>query len=90
MIDEYIESVLIFAGINIIAAYSFYVPFKTGQISLGQAGFMGIGAYASGIITAKLGLPFPLGLLVGGIAAGSSVSASGFPPCASGASISCC
>ena len=79
MIDEYIESVLIFAGINIIAAYSFYVPFKTGQISLGQAGFMGIGAYASGIITAKLGLPFPLGLLVGGIAAGIIGIGVGFP-----------
>ncbi len=46
MFDEYIESVLIFTGIHIIAAYSFYVPFKTGQISLGQAGFMAVGAYA--------------------------------------------
>ena len=79
MIDEFLESVLIFAGINIIAAYSFYVPFKTGQISLGQAGFMGIGAYAAGIVTAKFVLPFPLGLLAGGVAAGIVGVGVGFP-----------
>lgn len=79
MFDEYIESVLIFAGINIIAAYSFYVPFKTGQISLGQAGFMAVGAYASGIMTTKLGLPFPLGLMIGGLVAGVIGVGVGFP-----------
>ena len=79
MFDEYIQSVLIFAGIHVIAAYSFYVPFKTGQISLGQAGFMAVGAYAAGIITAKLGLPFPVGLLVGGLAAGAIGVVVGFP-----------
>ena len=79
MIDEYIRSVLIFAGIHVIAAYSFYVPFKTGQISLGQAGFMGVGAYAAGIVTAKLGLPFPLGLLFGGVVAGLVGIGVGFP-----------
>ena len=31
-IDNYTQSVLIFTGINIIAAYSFFAPFKTGQI----------------------------------------------------------
>ena len=55
MFDPYIDSLLIFAGINLIAAFSFYLPFKTGQVSLGQAGFMGVGAYAGGIITTKLG-----------------------------------
>ena len=79
MFDEYIRSVLIFAGIHVIAAYSFYVPFKTGQISLGQAGFMGVGAYAAGIVTAKLGLPFPLGLLFGGVVAGLVGIGVGFP-----------
>ena len=58
MLDAYQESLLIFCGINLIAAFSFYLPFKTGQVSLGQAGFMGVGAYAAGIITTKLGLTF--------------------------------
>ena len=48
-LDGYTQSILIFAGINIIAAYSFYAPYKTGQVSLGQAGFMAVGAYASAI-----------------------------------------
>jgi len=56
LIDNYTQSVLIFAAIHIIAAYSFFAPFKTGQVSLGQAGFMAIGAYASAILTQKMGL----------------------------------
>jgi branched-chain amino acid transport system permease protein len=79
MFDEYIESVLIFTGIHIIAAYSFYVPFKTGQISLGQAGFMAVGAYAAGIFTTKLGLPFPLALLTGATVTGLVGVLVGFP-----------
>ncbi len=70
---------MVFTGINLILAFSFYVPLKTGQVSLGQAGFMGVGAYASGIITVKLGLPFPLGLLVGGIVSGIIGVIVGFP-----------
>ena len=79
MFDEYIESVLIFTGIHIIAAYSFYVPFKTGQISLGQAGFMAVGAYAAGIMTTKLGIPFPVALIIGGLIAGLVGVFVGFP-----------
>lgn len=79
MFDAYVQSLLIFVGINIIAAFSFYVPFKTGQISLGQAGFMAIGAYASAIATAKWGLPFPVGLLFGGAVAAVIGIGVGFP-----------
>jgi len=79
MFDEYIESVLIFTGIHIIAAYSFYVPFKTGQISLGQAGFMAVGAYAGGIMTTKLGIPFPVALIMAGLIAGLVGVFVGFP-----------
>jgi branched-chain amino acid transport system permease protein len=79
MFDEYIESVLIFTGIHIIAAYSFYVPFKTGQISLGQAGFMAVGAYAAGIMTTKLGLPFPVALITAGLITGLVGVFVGFP-----------
>ncbi len=67
---DYLISVLIIAGINIIMALSFYLPFMTGQISLGQAGFMSIGAYASAVCTAKLGIPYAPAVLIGGICAG--------------------
>jgi len=46
----------------------------TGQISLGHAGFFAIGAYASALLTFRLGLPFVVALLV----AGSLSSAIGF------------
>ena len=58
LIDNYTQQIIIFTGINVIAAYSFYLPYKTGQVSLGQAGFMAIGAYASAVFTQKFGFPF--------------------------------
>ena len=79
LIDGYTKSLLVFAGINVIAAYSFYLPFKTGQVSLGQAGFMAIGAYASAILTQKFGIPFGLALIVGGVVAGIVGISVGFP-----------
>jgi branched-chain amino acid transport system permease protein len=78
-VDGYTLSVLIFAGINVIAAYSFYVPFKTGQVSLGQAGFMAVGAYASAVATQKFAIPFPLALVFGGLLAGLIGVLVGFP-----------
>ena len=80
LLDGYTRSLLIFAGINVIAAYSFYLPYKTGQVSLGQAGFMAIGAYASAILTQKFGMPFAVALLFGGAdVAGVIGIAVGFP-----------
>jgi len=79
LLDGYTLSLLIFAGINVIAAYSFYVPFKTGQVSLGQAGFMAVGAYASAVATQKFAIPFPLALLFGGLLAGLIGVLIGFP-----------
>lgn len=38
-------------GLNVLVGY-------TGQISLGQGGFMAVGAYAAGILTARMGLPW--------------------------------
>src|SRR5262250_2647655 len=79
LLDGYTRSLLIFAGINVIAAYSFYAPFKTGQVSLGQAGFMAVGAYASAVLTQKFGLPFIVSLPVAGLFAGIIGVMVGFP-----------
>src|SRR6202040_3138262 len=70
LFDGYTRSILVFTGVNIVAAYSFYAPFKTGQVSLGQAGFMAIGAYASAVLTQKFGVPFAAALPVAAVAAG--------------------
>jgi len=44
-------------GLNILVGY-------TGQISLGQGGFLAVGAYSAGILTARLGLPWYASTLV--------------------------
>ncbi|WP_352418103.1 branched-chain amino acid ABC transporter permease [Proteiniborus sp.] len=70
IIDSYIQLNIVLVGINIILAVSLnLITGFTGQFSLGHAAFMAIGAYTSAIITAKLGLPFIIGILVAGITA---------------------
>ncbi len=45
-------------GVNGLLALSMYVVLAAGQLSLGQAAFMGLGAYSSALMTLQLGLPF--------------------------------
>lgn len=45
-------------GINGLLALSMYVVLAVGQLSLGQAAFMGLGAYSSALMTLKFQLPF--------------------------------
>ena len=54
------------AGINILLALSVYCPMATGQLSIGNAGFMAIGAYVSAILTVHLHLPLLPSLVAGG------------------------
>jgi len=49
-------------GLNILTGY-------TGQISLGHAAFMGVGAYATAVLATRLSLPFWLSVPAGGAAA---------------------
>lgn len=70
IIDSYIELNLILIGINIILAVSLnLITGFTGQFSLGHAAFMAIGAYTSAVFTAKLEMPFIVGLVFAGIMA---------------------
>ena len=77
--DNYTQSILIFMGINIVAAYSFFAPFKTGQVSIGQAGFMAVGAYGSAVFSQKFGLPFIISVPLAGLIAGVVGVVIGFP-----------
>ena len=55
--DYYVE-VFLFAGINVLVALGLSLLMGyAGQISLGHAGFYGMGAYISGVLTARLGWP---------------------------------
>lgn len=42
---------------------------NSGQLSIGQAAFYGIGAYTSALLTTKFGVAFPLALVAAGVAA---------------------
>lgn len=95
-IDPYYLRVIVTVGINITLAVSLnLVNGYTGQFSLGHAGFMGVGAYTSAVITmfvtpALFGqlfppghvnslLIFPCAMLIGGIAAAVSGLIVGIP-----------
>ena len=57
MLGGYWESVAIFMGINCLMGISLYIPMTAGLISLGQGGFMAIGAYVCALLT-KAEVPF--------------------------------
>jgi len=50
-------------GLNILTGYC-------GQLSIGHAGFIAVGAYTSAILTNRLELPFLVGLICAGLTAG--------------------
>lgn len=80
IIDSYIFLNIVSIGINIILAVSLnLITGFTGQFSLGHAAFMSIGAYASGILTAKLGLPFIVGIIGAALAAAAAGLLIGIP-----------
>lgn len=75
LLNGYVQFVLIMIGINIILSASLnLVNGYMGEFSVGHAGFMSLGAYASSVLTVKLlpDLPdafFFLPVIVGGLAA---------------------
>lgn len=75
IIKTYPTKVLMVIGINIILAVSLNITTGyLGQLPLGHAGFMSIGAYASAIFMKSADLPMtiaiPLGIIIGGLVAG--------------------
>jgi branched-chain amino acid transport system permease protein len=50
-------------GLNILTGYC-------GQLSIGHAGFIAVGAYTSAVLTNRFELPFLVGLFAGGFSAG--------------------
>lgn len=74
ILNRQAKSLLVPIGINIILAVSLNLTTGfLGELSLGHAGFMAIGAYAGSIFTLHANMPGPLefllGILIGGIVA---------------------
>ncbi|MEW6256954.1 MAG: branched-chain amino acid ABC transporter permease [Pseudomonadota bacterium] len=66
----YLTGVLVVLAFNVMAAYAVYLPLAAGQLNLGIAGFMAIGAYASAFLTNEYGWPMWAAIPFGSALAG--------------------
>ena len=71
--------VLILTMLNVLLAVSLRALTRTGQVSIGTAGFMLLGAYSSALLAMKLGLSFWITLLLGGLLAAVVALVVGYP-----------
>ncbi len=78
-LNPYYLQVASFVLINVILGVSIYVTLATGQLSLGNAGFMSIGAYASAILTTRYGVPIPAAIAAGALLAAAAGVLVGIP-----------
>ena len=66
----YLESVLALLAINVILAYAAFLPMVAGQLNLGVAAFVAIGAYSAGYLSNSFGMhPVPAALTALAVAA---------------------
>ena len=70
-INSYWQGILMLVGINVTLAVSLNLATGyLGQLTLGHAGFMAVGAYVSALLSMYANLPFVLTLVIGAVAAG--------------------
>jgi len=79
MMSTYYAGLFADVGILLLGALSVYIILATGQLSLGNAGFMGIGAYLASYLTVELHWPVTAALLVSAVAAAAIGIVVGFP-----------
>ena len=77
--STYYVGLLADIGILLLGALSVYIILVTGQLSLGNAGFMAIGAYLASFLTVELGWPLTPALVAAAAGAGVSGLVVGFP-----------
>jgi branched-chain amino acid transport system permease protein len=66
-------------GVHTLLGLSAYIVLLTGQVTLAQAAFFAIGAYAAGMLTVLAGWPLVPALGVGGVLGAATACAVGFP-----------
>lgn len=80
VINSYYGGIIVLILINIVLAVSLnLIVGFTGQLCLGHAGFMAIGAYVSAVMSVNMKLPFFLSIIVGGLIACVFAALIGFP-----------
>lgn len=79
-INRYLRGLLILSCVNIILAIALnLITGITGQLSLGNAAFMAVGAYVSAYFSVKVGVPFLVAVSVGALSAGALSILVGIP-----------
>jgi branched-chain amino acid transport system permease protein len=79
-IDPYFLQILVNIGIGIILALGLnIITGLTGQLSLGHAAFMSVGAFTGALLTLKTGAPFSLNLLLSGLITAAVAALIGWP-----------
>ena len=68
------STLIALVGVNALLALSVWLTLYAGQLTLGNAAFMGIGAYVSALLGRHLGTPFPIALVIGAMAAGATAA----------------
>lgn len=80
IIDEYTAQILTFAAINVIIALSLnLISGFTGQLALGHAGFMAIGAYSTAALVMQFQVLNLLAIFAGGLVTAGFGFVIGFP-----------
>jgi branched-chain amino acid transport system permease protein len=80
VINAYIAQIITLAGVNALLAISVNtITGITGQLSLGQAGFMAIGAYTAIVFTLDFGVPMAVSIVIAGCFAAFFGFLVGFP-----------
>jgi len=79
-INPYILQIIVNIGIGIVLALGLNViTGLTGQLSLGHAAFMSIGAFVSALLTIRLGMPITVNLLLTGAVTAAVGALIGYP-----------
>ncbi|MBI2353761.1 MAG: branched-chain amino acid ABC transporter permease [Deltaproteobacteria bacterium] len=79
-IDPYILQILVNIGIAVILALGLNViTGMTGQLALGHAAFMSIGAFSGALLSLKTGVPFSINLLLSGTVTAAAAAVIGWP-----------
>nr|WP_054673785.1 branched-chain amino acid ABC transporter permease [Veillonella denticariosi] len=81
LLNPYYLQIVMFFIINaIMGGISIYFTLSSGQLSLGAAGFMSVGAYVGGaLLSLKAELPIVVGIIVGGLVASLVAVVIGLP-----------
>ncbi|MDE0209113.1 MAG: branched-chain amino acid ABC transporter permease [Boseongicola sp.] len=73
------QEILVFLTINVLVVASYRLLTLTGEWSLGHVVIMGVGAYASALLSKRLGIYVPASMLLGAVTAAMVALALSFP-----------